>query len=53
VVLRTGARITISQESLFGDIIDSLNPAIQGQELIDAVRVLEQAGLLSAEVQSQ
>ncbi len=53
VVLRTGARITISQQSLFGDIIDSLNPAIQGQELIDAVRVLEQAGLLSAEVQSQ
>ncbi len=53
VILRQGAKIDIPRESLFGDIIESLKPAIQGQELIDAIRVLDQAGLLSAEVKSQ
>ncbi len=53
VILRGGMRIDIPRETSFSDILDNLNPAVQGQDLIDAIRALDAAKLLSAEVKSQ
>lgn len=53
VHLKSGTILKIDEETTLGEALKAWEAAVRGQDLIDAVRALDAAGLLLAEVRSQ